>query len=262
MAETQTQVNHRADLIQDGSVNNAGLWIAGTLFGSAGGTHRLGFRWQLPVDAAGNAHGFRATHLTLTSQTTTTSALWQVYIEPAFDPAAYTSTDRPLMDSRGELQVSEATITVGIDDEFTFVLGSTWDGSEWTEDATFLENLNTIRDEYWAHSSWSGITAFALLNTNPVVAYPVWYGSADDTAKQAAVLSTDWQFHTGFLGWPVERGRAKFDMRTGEPALTSELMRDGFSEGLWVLPENWDEEDHVDRYRVPPDEGKITDEVP
>lgn len=91
----------------------------------------------------------------------------------------------------------------------------------------------------------------------------VQFASSRSTSvnNRPQLVSTETAFHTGHdLGTP-RRGRARHCPRGGHPIGTTDLVEDGWIEGLRVDPDWWEPEDKANDYDLPESEGEITDEA-
>jgi hypothetical protein len=86
-------------------------------------------------------------------------------------------------------------------------------------------------------------------------------GSCTVSAVTLTGRSVPFWTGTPSLGDPGSRRRAVLDDRYGMPAFSDTLVEDGFLEGRWVRPDDWDPEDPEADYPGNSQEGEV-DDVP
>lgn len=104
-------------------------------------------------------------------------------------------------------------------------------------------------------SRWNGLLA---LQVGPLSGAA---GQVNSPVASDSLVVDETPFHTGFAGWPVGRGRAVHDGRSGFPALADELVEDGYTPGLYVRRRWWNPEDREGEAELPNTEGEVEDEV-
>jgi len=121
---------------------------------------------------------------------------------------------------------------------------------------------------YIQNSQWTGRLALTVYNIVDAASRgPSWpsvegaLAFVEDGPVTTAVHSS---FHTGQIGAPMrKRCRVRHDPKSGFPGLSDEFVKDGYREGMMVLPDSWDPEDRTGQdFYPPPNEGVVDDEVP
>ena len=179
--------------------------------------------------------------LSLTPTTLSETATLTFTVVPERDPLNYTTALAP--GARSETACG------------TVSLAAADSGTPITTTLTFAAiQLQTIR------AGWAGRIAISL----------AWGGAASLTlaggenatsANRPILNATQIPFHTGFMDMPDQPGRATHDDRMGLPILGSQRVRDGFNEGLFVQPWDYDPPDENFEH-IPPSSEGVTDDDP
>lgn len=124
---------------------------------------------------------------------------------------------------------------------------------------TFDDDAGTLlRGHVLASGKWSGRLALGMISTP---------GSGRVRLKNGPsfpfkFVTSQTPFFSGISGGYQPRARAVRDTRFGVPTLSSRLVRDEDSPGLWVRPSDQDPEDPATEYVPDPMEGVVDDEIP
>lgn len=115
-----------------------------------------------------------------------------------------------------------------------------------------------LRGHVLASGKWSGRLALGMISTP---------GSGRVRLKNGPsfpfkFVTSQTPFFSGISGGYQPRARAVRDTRFGVPTLSSRLVRDEDSPGLWVRPSDQDPEDPATEYVPDPMEGVVDDEIP
>jgi hypothetical protein len=115
---------------------------------------------------------------------------------------------------------------------------------------------------YVRNSQWDGTFALSVYLTVTGGDVQMWSSRGSGTVPGLNV--TTHGFHSGQQGLPLRRrARVRHDPKSGFPGLSDEFIKDGYREGMMVLPESWDPEDRTGQdFYPPPSEGVVDDEVP
>jgi hypothetical protein len=223
--------------------------------------------------------------ITLTTNSAPTAVTSAGYFVPEFDPDDYGIDDvRPgyrnewILGTTSEVGPSTSMTfdigpQTGLRSSTTAIAGSafglTFDPSvnigaaTINSDDTGDYNANWGRlQSYIQNSQWSGKVAITLLTIVPL-GERVNFNSNEAASGAPVITVTENSFHSGQIGVPMrKRTRVRHDPKSGFPGLTDEFIKDGYREGMMVLPESWDPEDRTNMdFFPPPSEGVVDDEV-
>jgi len=195
-----------------------------------------------------------------------------VYILNEYDPANYSVTLLPgtrgetvpaqlVCEVTGDYRQGDFTWAAAGGSLFSYQLGRRWANGAWVDDATLKANWRRYLYTRQRRSEWSGKIAFTILSSaNPNVPF---YSSSKEVnpSLRPTITVTQWQFHTGHLNFPESNGRSIHCGRSGLPFGANQLVEDGWTPGLYVRAESWDDKDRAQEAELPDTEGKVFDKV-
>jgi hypothetical protein len=221
--------------------------------------------------------------LTRVTSTANTSGVAYVTFVPEFSPDDYASTPTSLRptwrnewvigyteDSDVFTNSASLTIPIGDKDEVITPPDSGYvnhtgpvANAVINPDDTGNLMVNFGRFQSYLQNSQSDGT-FALSVYIAVVGGDVEFHSTEGTGTVPGLNATQHNFHTGVTGWPMDRrARVRHCPKSGFPGLSDEFIKDGYRQGMWVLPRSWDPEDRTNMdFHPSPTEGVVDDEIP
>ena len=246
---------------QDGHITAGGLWndTDATLIPGDGTTADANSWLGLILDFGDTTESERSlrldppirqlSNLILTeSGATASDCTLYLYFVNEFTPADYSDTALP--GARGEAIADNLVSTV------------TMNGASGTTSATFSfanDTPNGRLRSLMLNANWNGRLARSVQmfsNSSAGIAFI----STEGVGNSPTLTLEESNFHTGHNKKFNVRGRARHCARSGLPANTVDLVEDGFTEGIHVLPEWWEPEDRMGLDIVIPDsEGEIDD---
>lgn len=197
------------------------------------------------------------------SQNLLANQTWEVWGENVLNASDYDSSSLP-QGRTNELQIAEynlGELAPSQDEEFTFILGQRNDASTrraWLYDRVFDENWKRVYATF-RNTSASGRLALSLVSREATCS-PRWHSSTQ-SGLEPHITVDQWNFHTGFQDFPINRGRAVHCGRSGLPAVANELIEDGWNPGIHVKRLWWDDEDRRNEAEPSDTERERLDEV-
>lgn len=177
-----------------------------------------------------------------------------VYIIPEANPEPYSTLLPPF--SRGEL---DPTLLLGFINH---------PGGDYTRHSTDLDF--SIMKPYIQHPNFRGKISLSI-GLVFSAGRSIWYsteGAANNLTITPEFAARQVPFHTGMMVGEAEvkrRTRAVHSYKSGFPYLADEAVPDGFTDGIMMHPDDYDDEDPVDQgrgdYVQSPSEGVVDDEV-
>lgn len=264
MAETST-ATFSTQASQTGSQTDATTWAEDTMTGGQSGVHRIGVQFDISTErgSAPDPDQYKFLTLTMTALSASASSgdIYDIYLEDAKVPAAFSSSDLP--SDRTLLQVGSYTTTTtdpATAGTVEFRFGSDYAAGTYTSNPTWVANLQTIYGKNWASSDWTGLVSMVLIGDTAAAAVEPVFDDRDTT--EPTMTSTLWSFHTGH-NKAAPGDRAVHCQRSGRAVGAGSLQSDGYLPGIWVTSDHWDPEDSRRRPPQPSStERERQDEVP
>lgn len=237
---------------QDGH-GSIGAWTdaAGDFF-QTGGLNVAGIRFDLPVEMATGLDVildppvFRSLTLTLTTHLAIANPFrYSLYFMDAQDPPAFSLAYNPW-----DLVGGGETLRM----VFSVLHAPMLAGEELEIDCDM-----SLLTPMYRKSTWQGRYSVLFTASDTVVPLAPLSWRSRLSATPTVLDGDNVGFISGMVGMnPRAKSRGGRCERCGEFMLRERLMKDGWTPGLWVCEECWDEEEPPDR-PIPPDRPPIND---